>query len=123
MNELKKRGNAEKRDAGCRETKIERRGPKRKDGAVRAPRPFCVRQVYSRAPLARVMRIHQMLQNGKFPNCTSIARELEVATKTGMHDLEFMRTRLEWPIEYDAVRHGYFFSKPVAGFAGGGAGK
>jgi predicted DNA-binding transcriptional regulator YafY len=56
--------------------------------------------VYSRAPLARVMRIHQMLQNGKFPNCTTIARELEVATKTGMRDLEFMKTWLKLPIEY-----------------------
>ena len=75
------------------------------------------RQVYSRAPLARVMRIHQLLQSGKYPNCTSIARELEVTPKTVMRDLEFMRTRFEWPIEYDAAQRGYFFSRPVAGFA------
>ena len=75
------------------------------------------RQVYSRAPLARVMRIHQMLQSGTFPNCSTMARELEVTAKTVNRDLDFMRTRLEWPIEYDAARRGYFFSGPVAGFA------
>jgi len=74
------------------------------------------RQLYSRAPLARVMRIHQMVQGGTFPNCSTIARELEVASKTVKRDLDFIRTRLEWPIEYDAVRRGYFFSGPVAGF-------
>jgi predicted DNA-binding transcriptional regulator YafY len=75
-------------------------------------------QVYSRAPLARAVRIRQMLQRGTFPNCSTMARELEVSEKTVMRDLEFVRTRWEWPIEYDPARRGYFFSKPVVGFGG-----
>jgi predicted DNA-binding transcriptional regulator YafY len=75
-----------------------------------------VRQVYSRAPLARVYRIHQLVQSGTFPNCSTIARELEVATKTVVRDIELMRNQLGWPVEYDSTRHGYFYSGPVDGF-------
>jgi predicted DNA-binding transcriptional regulator YafY len=74
------------------------------------------RQVYSRAPLARVMRIHQMVQGGSFPNCSSIARELEVAVKTVTRDIELMRSQLGWPVEYDGKQRGYFYSGPVEGF-------
>ena len=74
------------------------------------------RQVYSRAPLARVYRIHQMVQGGTFPNCNTIARKLEVAVKTVARDIELIRDQLKWPIEYDNVRRGYFYSGPVDGF-------
>lgn len=74
------------------------------------------RHVYSRAPLARVYRIHQMVQGGTFPNCSTIARTLEVAVKTVARDIELIRDQLKWPLEYDNVRRGYFYSGPVDGF-------
>jgi predicted DNA-binding transcriptional regulator YafY len=76
------------------------------------------RQVYSRAPLARVMRIHQMLQSGTYPNCATIARTLEVGIKTVTRDVELIRDEMAWPIEYDAKRRGYFLTGPVPGFSG-----
>jgi proteasome accessory factor B len=86
----------------------------------RTPKSRCerrdTRQIYSRAPLARVMRIHQMVQGGNFPNCSTLARELEVAVKTVARDLELIRDQLGWPIEYDGTRRGYFYSGPVEGF-------
>ena len=48
------------------------------------------------------MQIHQAIQSGKFPNATTLARELEVSTKSIHRDLEFMRDRMELPVEYDS---------------------
>jgi predicted DNA-binding transcriptional regulator YafY len=61
------------------------------------------------------MRIHQMVQSGGFPNCSTIARELEVAVKTVTRDIDLMRDQLGWPVEYDGTRRGYFYSGPVEG--------
>jgi len=70
----------------------------------------------TRPPLERMLRIHQALVAGKFPNATSLGREMEVAAKTVHRDLEFMRDRLGLPIEYDAARPGYYYTQEVSGF-------
>ena len=63
-----------------------------------------------------MLRIHQALQSGKFPNASTLARELEVSTKSIHRDIEFMRDRLELPIEYDGARHGYHYTQEVNAF-------
>ena len=70
----------------------------------------------SRPPLERMLRIHQALQAGNFPNATALAREIEVATKTIHRDIEFMRSRLDLPVEYDTRRHGYYYTGEVSSF-------
>jgi proteasome accessory factor B len=70
----------------------------------------------SRPPLERMLRIHQALQSGKFPNASTLARELEVSTKSIHRDLEFMRDRLDLPIEYDSHRVGYHYTEEVNAF-------
>ena len=55
----------------------------------------------TRPPLARMLRIHQALQSGSYPNATRLAADLEVSTKSIHRDLEFMRDRLELPLEFD----------------------
>ena len=60
--------------------------------------------------------IHQSLQSGKFPNASTLAREIEVATKTIHRDIEFMRDRLGLPIEYDSARTGYRYTGEVSAF-------
>ena len=40
-----------------------------------------------------MLRIHQALAAGNFPNASSLARAIEVATKTIHRDIEFMRDR------------------------------
>lgn len=70
----------------------------------------------SRPPLARMVRIHDLLRDGRLPNCTRMARTLEVCPKTIQRDIEFMRDQLDLPIEYDAERHGFFYSREVAAF-------
>ena len=78
----------------------------------RAARPLPL----TRPPLERMMRIHQRLQNEEFPNASILARELEVSTKSVHRDLEFMRDRLELPLEFDASRRGYRYTEEVSGF-------
>lgn len=70
----------------------------------------------SRPPLARMMRIHDGLQQNSFPNCSTLAREIEVTVKTIQRDIEFMRDQLGLPIEYDSSRKGYGYTEKVAGF-------
>jgi predicted DNA-binding transcriptional regulator YafY len=71
---------------------------------------------YSRPPLERMLRIHQSLQAGNFPNASKLAREVEVSTKTIHRDIEFMRDRLNLPVEFAPGRNGYFYNGEVSGF-------
>ena len=75
-------------------------------------------EVFSRPPWERMMRMHQLIQNGELPNCTSLSKEFEVSTRTIKRDVDFMKCRLKLPIEYDAQRYGFFYTKPVAQFPG-----
>ncbi|MEO6335313.1 MAG: WYL domain-containing protein, partial [Verrucomicrobiota bacterium] len=70
----------------------------------------------SRPPLERMMKIHQAIQSGKFPNATSLAGELEVSTKSIHRDLEFMRDRMGLPLEYNKACNGYFYTEKVNAF-------
>ena len=70
----------------------------------------------SRPPLERMLRIHHELQSKRYPNATKLARELEVSTKTIHRDFDFMRDRMELPIEYDSAKFGYFYYEEVQAF-------
>ncbi len=70
----------------------------------------------SRPPLARMLRLHGLLQAGRFPNCRRLAEELEVSCKTVQRDIDFMRDQLELPIDYSAAERGFFYTRPVVEF-------
>ena len=70
----------------------------------------------SRPPFARMLRIHGRLKEDKFPNCTQLAGELQVATKTVMRDIDFMRDRMDLPIELDFRQNGFHYTSPVENF-------
>lgn len=72
--------------------------------------------LHSRPPLERMLRIHQALQAGGFPNAVRLAREIEVSTKTIHRDLEFMRDRLNLPVEYDYTHKGFHYTSEVSAF-------
>jgi len=63
-----------------------------------------------------MLRIHQALQSSKRPNASTLARELEVSTKSIHRDIEFMRDRLGLPIEYDGSQFGYYYTEDVSAF-------
>jgi len=62
------------------------------------------------------MRIHQLLQNKEYPNCTKLAQEFELCSRTAKRDLDFMKHRLDLPIEFDGRQNGYYYAKPVDRF-------
>jgi predicted DNA-binding transcriptional regulator YafY len=70
----------------------------------------------SRPAMWRVMEIHKLVRTGKFPNCSTLAADIEVTPKTIQRDISFMRDQLGLPLEYDAVRHGYFYTREVRDF-------
>ena len=70
----------------------------------------------SRPPLARMMKIHEELQDGRLTNCTKLAKKFEVSTKTIMRDLAFMRDQLDLPVEYDPQTYAWRYSYPVKNF-------
>lgn len=70
----------------------------------------------SRPAFWRVFEIHKIIQAGRFPNCTTLAREIEKTVKTIQRDISFMRDQLGLPLEFDAVKNGYFYTRPVEDF-------
>src|SRR5205814_10300835 len=56
------------------------------------------------------------IKSGKFPNATTLARELEVSTKSVHRDLSFMRERMGLPMLYHDIEHGYYYTKDVNAF-------
>src|SRR5215471_9749748 len=63
-----------------------------------------------------MLKIHQELRSGRYPNAADLARKLEVSAKSIHRDLDFMRDRLELPIEYNGSRFGYYYSEKVNAF-------
>lgn len=63
-----------------------------------------------------MLRIHQAIQAGGFPNASTLAQGFEVSTKTINRDLAFMRDRLDLPLAYHPQRFGYHYTQPVSAF-------
>ena len=62
------------------------------------------------------MRFHNLIRNGEYPNCSTLAREFEVTVRTIMRDVEFMKSRMDLPLEFDGEHNGYYYSRPVEHF-------
>lgn len=69
-----------------------------------------------RGAFDRMKKIFGLLQDGKYPNGTSLSTDFEVSLKTAGRDIEFMRDRYGLPIGYDVQRYGYYFTEPVDQF-------
>ncbi len=83
---------------------------------MKARIPSGIEVLRSRPPLERMLRIHQAIQAGGYPNASSLAAELEVSAKSIHRDLEFMRDRLQLPLEFDRRRLGYYYTEHVNSF-------
>ncbi len=66
--------------------------------------------------MERMLHIHQALRSGTYPNATKLAAELEVCAKSVHRDLEFMRDRMQLPLEFDWTRKGYYYTQEVSAF-------
>ena len=63
-----------------------------------------------------MLRIHQSILSGTYPNASNLAMELEISTKSVYRDLEFMRARLGVPLEWDGTKNGYYYTGEVKSF-------
>jgi len=73
-------------------------------------------QIYVRPPWERMMRFHNLVRNGEYPNCSTLANEFEVSVRTIMRDVDFMKYRLDLPLEFDGQHNGYYYTRPVEQF-------
>lgn len=71
---------------------------------------------FSRVPYLRMLRLHQLIAAEKFPNCRTLAKELEVSPKTIQRDVDFMRWQMGLPIEYHQTEFGFHYTEPVTHF-------
>ena len=63
-----------------------------------------------------MLKIHAAIAAGKFPNALQLASELEVSGKSIYRDIEFMRDRMNLPVEFDRQRNGFFYNGEVEAF-------
>lgn len=72
----------------------------------------------TRRPYQRMFAIHRAISDGDYPNCSTLAKQLEVTPKTIQRDIDFMRDNFGVAIEYDGTRHGYYQRGGVSEFPG-----
>jgi predicted DNA-binding transcriptional regulator YafY len=69
----------------------------------------------NKSQLARLLfiddRIRQGMRAGRLANCSSLAAEYEVSSKTIQRDLEFLRERWDAPVAYDQRRRGFYYAE------------
>ena len=70
----------------------------------------------TRPPLERMQRIFRVIKEGGHPSRITLAKEIEVTTKTIQRDIDFMRDRLHLPIAHNREKNGYEFTTPVEAF-------
>ncbi|MDR1625908.1 MAG: WYL domain-containing protein, partial [Spirochaetia bacterium] len=61
--------------------------------------------------LPRIYFIDRRIASGSYPNTASLAKEYDTSMSSISRDIEFMRDMLNAPIEYDAMRRGYYYTE------------
>ena len=56
-------------------------------------------------------KIRENMEAGQLANCSNMAREYEVSTKTILRDIDFLKNQRQAPIAYDSKRHGYYYQE------------
>ncbi len=72
----------------------------------------------SLVPLERIMWFHRQVSAEVFPNATTLARNFGVSKRTAQRDIDFMRDRLNLPLEYDGDMRGYRYTQYVTEMPG-----
>lgn len=68
----------------------------------------------TRSMIERIIFINKKIGDGTYPNAPKLSKELEVSIATISRDIEFLRDRLNAPIEYDSYYKGYFYAMPYS---------
>ncbi len=59
----------------------------------------------------RLQTTHHEIKERRYPNASSLARQLSVSTKTVQRDLDYLRDELDAPIEFSRDENGYFYTR------------
>ena len=78
-----------------------------------------VRQSLPKTALPRVFRIDRQIASGCYPNSDDLAQMCETSVSTISRDIEFMKSQLRAPIEYDAYNRGYYYTQKTFRLAAG----
>lgn len=62
---------------------------------------------------SRLLSIDREIRKGGYPNCNSLAKGWEVSYKTIRRDLDYLRWELGAPLQYDRLRHGFYYDDPT----------
>lgn len=65
-----------------------------------------------KAVMRRIHYIDEKISAGRYPNATSLAKELECNARTIQRDIEYMKDSLYAPLEYDHTKKGYYYTEP-----------
>ena len=65
----------------------------------------------TRPPFYRLLHIDRKIKSGNFPNCRTLAEELEVHQRTISRDVDFMKNSLNVPLEYCARNRGFYYTE------------
>lgn len=57
----------------------------------------------------RFFWFHNLVKIKKYPNTRHIVERYEISFRTAQRDIEFMRDRLNAPLQYDTAKRGYFY--------------
>lgn len=66
---------------------------------------------FTHGMIERIIFINKKLNSDAYPNTPKLAKQLEVSIATISRDIEFLRDRLNAPIEYNYERKGYYYSE------------
>jgi predicted DNA-binding transcriptional regulator YafY len=69
-------------------------------------------QMATRSQMERLFRIVEEIQGGGYPNCPRLQKlfEIQVDRRTILRDIEFLKDRMNAPLEYDRTQRGYYFT-------------
>ena len=56
-------------------------------------------------------KIREGMASGHYANCTSMAQEYEVSTKSILRDIDYLKNQCDTPIAYDSSKKGYFYTE------------
>ena len=70
------------------------------------------RQTLTKPMLERLIMIHEKIKAGVYPTTAVLAKCAEAGTATISRDIEFLRDRFYAPIDYDRIKHGYYYTEP-----------
>lgn len=65
------------------------------------------------AVLHRLQWIDAQIRAGNYPNTRSLAAEFEISRRQALRDFDYLRDSLGAPLEYSALRRGYYYTDQV----------